>query len=149
MNRTNTILRVGCLAVALQLAACASVPLADVSLDAKAKEFATSPEASQLYIYRDEHFGGAIKMSVFLDNQSIGQTGPCTYLMKSITPGEHTVMGKAENESSVSIFAQPGTNYFVRQEVKLGVISARNKLATVEPDAAKAAISQCKLVQTL
>ncbi|HSW11215.1 MAG TPA: DUF2846 domain-containing protein, partial [Solimonas sp.] len=107
MNRKNIAFRAGCAALAIQLSACASVQLADASEDSKAKEFAAPADASQLYIYRDEYMGGAIKMDVFVDDQVLGQTGPCTYLVKTVTPGEHTVMGKAENASTVSIFAKP------------------------------------------
>ena len=44
-------------------AGCTSIPVADSSLDAQAKEFKTNPNGAYLYVYRNEGLGAAVKMN--------------------------------------------------------------------------------------
>lgn len=133
-------------AAASLLAACASVPLAPPDADAAAKKFETTPDKSNLYIYRNESFGGAVRMSVLVDNQLAGDTAAHTYILKSVAPGQHTVISKSENDSSCVVNAEPGHNYFLWQEVKTGIWSARSFLQAVDQETGKAGVSDSKLV---
>jgi hypothetical protein len=61
-------LRLPSLAVFTLLAsACASVPMARPEMDLAAKQFRTTPGKTNLYVFRDESLGAAIKMSRILD----------------------------------------------------------------------------------
>lgn len=42
------------------VAGCASVPMASMDEDTKAKSFVVRPDKSNIYVYRNESFGGAI-----------------------------------------------------------------------------------------
>ena len=133
-------------AVAL-ISGCASVPMASPEADAKAKAFQATPGKANLYIYRNESFGGAIKMTVLLDGQLAGDTGPQTYILKTVDPGSHALVSKTENDATLTVDAVPGKNYFVWQEVKMGFFSARSQLHLVDDAAGQAGVNECKLVQ--
>jgi hypothetical protein len=80
----------------LTLAGCATVPMASMEQDSAAKGFATPPDLSRIYLYRNKSFGGAIPLTVSLDGKTMGQTGPNTYFVWDVSPGEHTVTSYSE-----------------------------------------------------
>jgi len=128
------------------LSGCASVPMASKEMDAQAKTFNVAPGKSNIYIYRNETFGAAMKLAVAVDGKSIGQTASKTYFALEVEPGKHTIVSMAENTSSVDLVTEVGKNYFVWQEIKMGVLSARSKLQLVDEAAGKTAVGECKLI---
>ena len=131
------------------LSGCASVPMASIERDSKAKTFAVKPGLSNIYVYRNESFGGAIKMDVELDGKLIGQTVAKSYFALEVSPGKHTLISKAENDSVLDVNAEGGKNNFVWQEVKMGLIIARNKLQIVDEATGKAGIAESKLIESI
>ena len=129
------------------LGGCASVPMASPDADAKAKTFAVQADAANVYIYRNESFGAAIKMTVVLDGQIAGDTAANTYIMKTVAPGKHTLISKTENDSTIEINAESGKNYYIWQEVKMGAFAARSNLQVVDETTGQKGVSECKLVQ--
>ena len=130
------------------LAGCASVPMASADADAKAKTFVAPPSGqANIYVYRNETFGAAIKMPLLLDNQAIGDTGPHTYTLRTVAPGKHTITSKTEKDSTLDVDAQAGRTYFVWQEVKMGAFAARSALHLVDDQTGEDGVKQCKLIQ--
>jgi Protein of unknown function (DUF2846) len=130
------------------LVGCASVPMAGADADAKAKTFVAPVTGhANVYIYRNESLGGAIKMPLLLDNLSIGDTGPHTYALRDVAPGKHTIVSKTEKDVSLDINAQSGQTYYVWQEVKMGVWAARSSLHLVDEKTGQEAVKECKLIQ--
>ncbi len=132
----------------LMLSGCASVPMASLEQDTKAKEFVPAQSRAALYIYRNENFGGAIPMSVSLNGKALGQTAAKTYFLVSVPPGKYTVESQAENVSNLSLTAEAGKNYFVWQEVKMGMWMARSLLQQVDEAAGRAGVAESKLIAT-
>lgn len=130
------------------LVGCASVPMGDVKQDEALKTFAAPAGKAGIYIYRNESIGSAVKMDVELDGKPIGQTVAKTYLYKEVEPGKHTITSKAENTESLEIDAQPGTLAFIWQEVKMGVLYARNKLHIMNAAEGKKGVQETKLAET-
>jgi hypothetical protein len=129
------------------LTGCASVKIANQSEDAKAKTFATNPQQATLYIYRNEFMGAAIRMSVELNGREIGKTGSKTYFAVGVAPGKHTLTSKAENDSSLEIMTEAGRNYYIWQEVKMGLLSARSKLQLVAEAQGQAGVRESSLLE--
>ena len=146
MNK-SVLLLTGTLVVLLS--GCASVPMASIERDNQAKTFAVKPGLSNIYVYRNESFGGAIKMDVELDGKLIGQTVAKSYFALEVSPGKHTLISKAENDSVLDVNAEGGKNNFVWQEVKFGLIIARNKLQIVDEATGKAGIAESKLIESI
>ncbi len=131
--------------LALLASACASVPMAPPEKDRAAKEFKTTPGKANLYVFRDEGMGAAVKMSVLLDDKIMGDTAAKTFLVETVEPGKHALVSKTENDARLDFTAEAGKNVYVWQEVKMGLMSARSALHVLEEAEAKPRISECSL----
>lgn len=132
-------------AILFLLNGCASVPMADLEQDAKLKSFTVKPDKAALYVYRNENFGGAVKMTVLLDGKLLGDTASKTYLYTEIAPGNHQLISKAENDSVLDFAAVAGKIYYVWQEVKMGFFFARSQLQSVDEKTGQAGVLESKL----
>lgn len=132
----------------LVLSGCAAVPMAPMEQDAKAKEFVPAQDRAALYIYRSENFGGAIPMTVTVNSKAVGQTAAKTFFLLNVVPGKYTVESHAENVSNLSLIAEAGKNYFVWQEVKMGMWMARSLLQQVDDATGRAGVAESKLIAT-
>ena len=63
---------IGLIVVALLAGGCASVPMASDDKDAAAKSFAAKAGKANVYVYRSESLGAAIKIPVVLDGKLVG-----------------------------------------------------------------------------
>ncbi len=125
-----------CVCLVLSLAAgCATVPMATQDLDLEAKSFLAPPDMANIYIYRNEMFGGAVKMTVLVDDQFAGDTASKTYILKTVEPGAHTIISKSENDATLFLDVVAGQNYYVWQEVKMGqVVVNTGQASVIVPD---------------
>jgi Protein of unknown function (DUF2846) len=138
---------VAMLAVSALATGCASVQMASVDQDAKMKTFAPQTGVANIYVYRNEGvMGAAMKLGVTVDGKDVGETAGKTYFMISAAPGKHTIASKGESGSTVDINAEAGKNYFIWQEVKMGLLSAGSKLHIMDDAAGKAGVQECKLI---
>jgi len=128
----------------LVLASCASVPMASIDADRQAKQFKIPESMSRIYIYRNENIGGAVPMTVSLDGKTLGQTGPKTYFMVEVKPGEHTINSYTENVATLQLNAKVGHAHYVWQEVKMGLWTARSALQEVDEKEGQKAVLECK-----
>lgn len=135
------------LALATLTAGCASVKMADDSQDAQAKTFQVTPDKANIYVYRNESMGAGVKMPVTLNGKPVGETVAKSYLMLAVPAGQQTLVSSAENDSELKLTAEPGKNYFVWQEVKMGFIKARNNLQVVDDKTGRAGVTESKLIQ--
>ena len=135
--------------LSLSLVGCASVQMADPAQDAQAKQFTAKPDVAGIYIYRNESMGAALKMDIDLDGKPLGQSAAKTYFYAEVTPGNHKITSKTENTVDLSIDAVAGKLYYVWQEVKMGVWSARSKLQLVDEATGQAGVNECKLAAPL
>ncbi len=132
----------------LLLSSCASVPMAPMDQDTKAKDFSPVPNKASLYIYRNESFGAAIPMTVSVNGKALGQTAAQTYFRLNLTPGKYNVESHAENVSSLPLTMEAGKNYFVWQEVKMGLWMARSLLQQTDETTGRAGVMESKLIAT-
>ena len=130
------------------LSGCASVAMVDPQRDAAAKSFVAPADKAGLYIYRNESMGAAVKMDVAIDGQAVGQTAANTYLYKEVAPGKRVITSSAENTATLEVDARPGALYYVWQEVKMGVLYARNKLHLVSEEEGKKGVLETRMAET-
>ena len=126
---------------------CASVPMASMDDDTKAKSFVVKEGKSNIYVYRNESFGGAIPITVALNGKVAGQSGPQTYFLFEVDPGAHEVSSIAENNSLLKLNTEAGKSYFVWQEVKMGMWMARSLLQEVDEATGRKGVAECKRAQ--
>jgi hypothetical protein len=134
-------------AAMLTMAGCASVPMADATADQQAKSFVTATDKANIYIYRNESLGAAIKMPVLVNDKAVGDTAAKTYIFRQVEPGSYTITSKSENDSQLQVSAEAGKNYFIWQEVKMGTWSAGSKLQLVDEAQGTAGVKESKLIK--
>lgn len=143
MNRLH-LLRLLPFCVLLLLGGCASVPMDSMNSDQTSKQFEVPADKSGIYLYRNENFGGAIAMTVALNGRVAGQTGPKTYFHWVVEPGQHEISSITENTSTLVLNTEPGRNYYIWQEVKMGLWTARSLLQEVDAATGQAGVLECK-----
>jgi hypothetical protein len=131
------------------LTGCASVPMESAENDATAKAFpAPAQNQSGLYIVRDSSLGSALKKTIKIDGEYVGESAPHTYFYRLITPGEHTLATQSEFSDNLLVLkAAPGKNHFVRQSIKMGLFVGGAKLTEISEDEGKKAILESKLAK--
>lgn len=134
-----------CALLAGVLAGCASVPMASLQADAGAKEFRVKPGYSNIYLYRNEGFGAAIAMTVSLDGKVMGRTAAHTYFLWEVKPGSHEITSHSENLGKLALETKEGRNYFVWQEIKMGMWQPGSQLHEVTEEEGRKGVLECKL----
>ncbi len=134
------------LAIALSGGCAATVPMAAPGLDLAAKMSAPPRDGALIYVYRNEAFGGAVKMPIFIDGTYRGDTVAKSFLVAPVAPGPHEVLSKTENDSRITVMAEAGRAYFIWQEVKMGLMMARSELQPVDEARGRAAVNECRLI---
>jgi hypothetical protein len=122
--------------------------MTSIDEDAKAKSFAVRTNKSSIYLYRNESFGGAIALTVALDGKVAGQTGSKTYFVWEVDPGPHEVSSISENTSTMKLNTDAGKAYFIWQEVKMGMWTARSLLQEVNDETGRKGVAECKRAQS-
>jgi Protein of unknown function (DUF2846) len=126
---------------------CASVNKAPAAADSEAKKFSPKAGMAQVYVYRNETLGAAISMPITVNGKLAGTTGPNSYFKFDLPPGQHTITSQGET-SKLTVATEPGKNYFVWQEVKMGVMSANSKLQLVSDAEGKKAVLECSRIES-
>ena len=136
-----------CVALAIVLlSGCASVAMMPAEDDTRAKSFSAAPGKANIYVYRNEAMGAALTMPVSLDGKVAGNTAAKSYFLFQVNPGSHEV--SSPDAKPVRVAAEAGKNYFIWQEVKMGVMSGRPELQLVNDAAGKAGVMECKRIQS-
>lgn len=110
---------------------------ATIEEDRTAKEFKTDPELSNLYICRNETFGGAVHMPVIVDDKLLGRTEAKSFFYLKLEPGRHKIQSLTEQIQTLHIDAVENKNYFIWQEVKMGTWVANSALHLLNEEKGK------------
>ena len=128
---------------------CATVPLAPDEEDDARKTFASPPQGTAgLYIYRNSTFGGALKKSLYIDGEFIGESAPMTYFYEEISPGEHRLSTESEfSDNDLIVNTDGGQNYYVRQYIKMGLFVGGANLEIVSEEEGQKGVLECELAK--
>lgn len=138
------------IAAASLFAGCASVPMTDSAQSDQAKLFATPPAGqSALYIYRDSNLGAALKKDVWVDGECIGETAPKVFFYKTVAGDkEHMISTESEfSPNDLKLFTKSGTNYFIRQYIKLGAFVGGANLESIDATKGEKAVKRLSMAQ--
>jgi len=84
------------------------------------------PDKALFVFYRLDAFKGkAIRFTINHPEGTLGQLLSGTYLYKFLDPGEHTFWSQALSQDSISINVEAGDTYFIKGDVKIGVLAGR------------------------
>jgi hypothetical protein len=132
-----------CLPLLLLLNGCATVSMMPAEDDKRAKTFEVAGSKANIYLYRHETFGAAIKMPVSLNGRMAGDTASKTYFLWEVDPGTYDISSHTENTATLKLTVEAGKNYFVWQEVKMGLLMARSELKQVDEATGRREVAEC------
>lgn len=85
-----------------------------------------------VYVVRPGNAGMMVRFNVFLDdkeaNSEMGYNRGNQYIYFYVSPGQHVISSKAENWADMTITVKAGEVIYLKQEVEVGVMMARNGL---------------------
>ncbi|SEI19036.1 Protein of unknown function [Pseudomonas asplenii] len=85
-----------------------------------------------VYVVRPSNAGMMVRFNVFLDdkeaNSEMGYNRGNQYIYFFVTPGQHVISSKAENWADTTVTVKAGEVVYLKQEVEVGVVMARNSL---------------------
>jgi hypothetical protein len=146
---STTITGICAIGLAVALAAgCTPLPMADADSAAQAKTFTPSPDRANVYVYRDQYLGAAVRMAITVDGKEIGITRGKTYLVLPLESGQHTLVSQGQTKFPLTLVVAAGKNYFVRQQVTHNFFSFtyHSRLRLVDEAAGRQGIDECELV---
>ena len=130
---------------------CASVKMENKELSEQSKQFSKpSSGNSGLYIYRDSVVGAALKKDIWVDGKCIGESAAKVFFYTEVAGGKsHVIATESEfSPNELSIAAEEGKNYFIRQFIKFGVFVGGAGLEFIPEEKGKAAIEKLELAKT-
>lgn len=125
--------------VALLLAGCASTPQATAERDAQARQYASSPASSTLFIYRPDYGNSDSDTVLWIDGRLIGATLPKTFFRVNVEPGKHTLSGMGHDNGRLTLETRPGELYYI----SLSTIVGNSHFWLVPPEIGRKAINSC------
>ncbi|OYU11242.1 MAG: hypothetical protein CFE38_13460 [Comamonadaceae bacterium PBBC1] len=138
------------LAASLVLTGCASVDMASQADNAKSKEFnAPSQGMAGVYIYRDSVMGKALKRDIWLNGQCVGASAPDVFFYTEAAGGQtHKIETESEfSPNTLELVVEAGKNYFIRQFIKMGVLSGGSDLEKMPEDQGQKAVAKLNMAK--
>jgi Protein of unknown function (DUF2846) len=126
------------------LVSCATVAMAPERQSAEAANFRAQPGKAAIYVYRRAGFvGGGVAHPVYLDGRILGNNGPGTFLLASVSPGSHIV---SAGVTQVELTVAPGEVYFVRQTADMTMSGTMHtsSVRRVSSEEGKQGVGECK-----
>ncbi len=127
---------------------CASTSKATEDKSNEAKSFTASNDKGTVYLYRTGRaVGAAGQLSVKVNSDDAGGTGPGTFFKWDLKPGTYTFASSTgESSAVIQLDVKPGEVYYVRQDARIGVSSGRVTMKEVESSKGKKEVNGCKLL---
>ncbi len=127
---------------------CASVSKAPAEKSDAAKSFKAPADRGTVYLYRTGRaVGAAGQLSVKINGQEAGGTGPGSFFKWDFKPGVYTFLSSTpESSATQQIDVKAGEVYFIRQDARMGVSSGRVTMKIVDDKKGKDEVKGCKLL---
>lgn len=113
---------------------------------AEAVKFSPPAGKANLYIIRREaYLGCAFNIGISLDSQQIGSLQTGSFLLKTISPGNHILSSFTQGETATKTFkASAGQNVFYDIKGDMGFFWMGTSIHKISDEDAKAAVRRCK-----
>jgi len=127
---------------------CASTSKAPESKSNEAKSFNAPNDRGTVYIYRTGRaVGAAGQLSVRVNSNTAGGTGPGTFFKWDFKPGNYTFSSSTgESSAVVELDVKTGQVYYLRQDARIGVSGGRVTLKEVDSKQGQNEVNKCKLL---
>lgn len=135
----------------LILSGCASVPMESEEASNAAKQFnPPSQGKAGVYVYReDTHLGAALKKSVWIDKECIGETAKGVFFYHEVDGDkEHTISTESEfSPNDLVVTLKSGMHYFFQQFIKMGVFVGGAGLEQKDEETGKKELANLKMAK--
>lgn len=133
------------------LSGCASVQMESDEASKLAKKF-NSPGANKagVYVYRkDSHFGAALKKSVWIDKECVGETAKGVFFYHEVDGDkDHTLSTESEfSANDLIVNMKSGMLYFFEQYMKMGVFVGGAGIEQKDEETGKKDLAELKLAK--
>ena len=127
---------------------CASVSKAPTEKSDEAKSFEAPSDRGTVYLYRTGRaVGAAGQLSVKVNNDSAGGTGPGSFFKWDLKPETYTFLSSTgESSAVVQLDVKAGQVYYLRQDARMGVSSGRVTIKEVDSKQGQKEVKNCKLL---
>jgi len=127
---------------------CASVPTESAEKAQQLKAFAPPAQGQAgVYVYRDNSRGASLKRDLWVDDKCLGRSAPKVFFYQTVAGNqEHDFATESEfSPNHLKVFTEAGKNYFIRQYIKLGVITGGANLEVIDEAKGQKTIEKLKL----
>lgn len=131
----------------LALHGCATAPMASDQEDQRAKSFKAENGKASIYVYRNEMMGAALSKPIALNNMMAGTTAAKTYFWFSVKPGTYKIVSDNNLDNTITINAKAGKNYFIWQEITMGLLVGGTRLTEVDEATGRNGVLECKMIK--
>ncbi len=101
------------------------------------------PEKGLVVFYRPKKMGGsAIRLNVNHSEGSLGILNNGAVLYRYFEPGQHQFWSQVISQDSIMINVEAAKVYFVKGEVKMGVVAGRPKFRQVDQATGRAEVAK-------
>ena len=101
-----------------------------------------------VYVLRPSSFGALIRQDINCDNVFVGSTKSRQYVYTVLDSGVHTFTSSSENVATLDVTLEAGKVYYIKQQVKMGVLYAETGLKLLDENEGKKYSEKCKLSKT-
>lgn len=128
----------------LALAGCSTVEMAPAAANQKAKTFVVPEGKANIYVVQNGgYMPGYNLFQAFVDGRMVGALAARTFIVSTVAPGTHSVMGSSpENQEGVNVATEAGKNYFVGVSSRIGWSNMRVTVTQLPEDVGKSAVRE-------
>ena len=130
------------------LVQCASTSKAPTEKSDAAKSYTAPDGKGTVYLYRTGRaVGAAGQLSVQVNGNPAGGTGPGTFFKWDLNPGTYTFLSSTgESSAVVELAVKAGSVYYIRQDARMGIDSGRVTMKEVDSSKGQSEVKNCKLL---
>jgi hypothetical protein len=134
--------------VTVVITGCASTSKAPSEMSDQAKSFVAPADKGAVYLYRTGRVVGAAgQLSVKVNGQDAGGTGPGTFFKWDLKPGTYTFFSSTGEASAVvQLDVKAGEVYYIRQDARIGIDTGRVTMKEVSDNKGRKEVQGCKLL---
>lgn len=130
--------------LAALLASCSTTRLSKTELSEIYNRQAPA-DKSLVYIARPSSMGYLAKLKLSCDGREIGFTQGKRFVFTLVAPGTHRFVSRGETDEELLLVTEAGKTYFIHQQPRFGIITARSALETVDEKTGRELLARCKL----
>ncbi len=149
MRATRLMVVPAALLLLTSLAGCSGVGKMPIQFDSYARHLDPPAEKALVYVVRPSSMGQTVRFTVTCDGDSIGATGGGRYIYTLQEPGAHLFVSKAENKSELPIVLEAGKTYYLEQQIKMGLLTARANLERLDDVEGREKLEKCSLSEEI